>query len=232
MEEEEYFVPLQDQRVFGAGIKRKRVSFVPAATASQESSTSISPKTGDHYLSIVLPRKNSRSEDANPPESLVDATSNTSTNKAQSGTSLCKICHLAIENDEQFSVISTKAHESSIAHQVCLTHSHPPSHLDRNRYGLKYLSSYGWDPDSRLGLGADGNGIRIPIKAKLKNDTVGLGAERIKKSEQAKKPADMVHKLDARQVRKKELEAKKMRERLQEQFYRDEDVELYLRQLH
>ena len=98
--------------------------------------------------------------------------------------------------------------------------------MDRSRQGFKYLSSYGWDPDSRQGLGATGKGIRAPIKAKVKNDTVGLGA----KTKEAAKPLDAkVERLDAKQVRKKDMEDRRKRERLQEIFYRNDDVEKYLR---
>ena len=64
-DEEDYFIPLQDQRVFGAGIKRKRVQFVPSTDPNLTTTTSKSQKTassssiGDTYLSIVLPRSTS-----------------------------------------------------------------------------------------------------------------------------------------------------------------------------
>lgn len=119
-----------------------------------------------------------------------------------------------------------KPHETSLVHQVCLAHSHPPSHLDRNRAGVKYLSSYGWDPDSRLGLGAKGEGVRVPIKAKVKNDTVGLGVERAISKGQV--VAKKVERLDAKGLRRKELEGKKREKRLQQMFYGADDVEKYL----
>lgn len=108
---------------------------------------------------------------------------------------------------------------------VCLKHSHPPPDFDRTRPGLKYLSSYGWDPDSRLGLGASGEGIRAPIKVKIKNDTLGLGIElqdgvkaQIKKKES----------LNAKQARRKDSENKKKGEKLQELFYGNDDLQKYL----
>lgn len=43
-----------------------------------------------------------------------------------------------------------------------------------------------------------------------------------------KKKKDKVQKLDAKQVRKGHMEARKKREKLQEMFYQDEDVLRYL----
>lgn len=92
---------------------------------------------------------------------------------------------------------------------------------------MKYLTSYGWDPDSRLGLGAKGEGILAPVKAKVKSDTVGLGVV-FPKGVDKRKMEKKVEKLDAKRVRKMEEEGKKRRERLQELFYRNDDLERYL----
>ena len=119
---------------------------------------------------------------------------------------------------------SAQSHEASIAHMVCLKHSFPPSNLDRNRSGLRYLSAYGWDPDSRLGLGASSEGIRAPIKVKMKNDTVGLGVH----SKHDLKVQGRERSLDAKQTRLRDLENKKKRAILQEIFYGNEDVERFL----
>ena len=89
----------------------------------------------------------------------------------------CEICNFPINPQAATASTAIANHESTIAHMVCLAHSHPPSHLDRTRQGFKYLSAYGWDPDSRQGLGVTGEGIRAPVKAKMKNDTVGLGVK-------------------------------------------------------
>ena len=62
-DDEDYFVPLEDQRVFGAGIKRKRVPFVRAAgdlhTTAPSAPTSNTPtrSVADIYSSIVLSKK-------------------------------------------------------------------------------------------------------------------------------------------------------------------------------
>ena len=234
-EEYEYLVPLQDQRVFGAGIKRSRVPFVPARTDPPlPSISSPSRKIGEHYLSIVLkeagqangditPKKFSSEQVEAPAEGHMAAVSTEDSTESV----LCEICQLPIGHANRTMLSSSRPHEASLAHQVCLVHSHPPSHLDRTRKGLQYLSSYGWDPDSRLGLGVVGQGIRIPIKAKLKNNTLGLGAE---KNLQTQKPSEKKQKLDVKQVRRKEQESRRKRERLQELFYRNDDVERYLGQ--
>ncbi|KAI5295524.1 hypothetical protein KEM52_001102 [Ascosphaera acerosa] len=61
---DDYFLPLEDQRVFGAGIRRRRVKFVPAqnvdSTASQyqdnaDRAGSLPPSdVADRYLALVL----------------------------------------------------------------------------------------------------------------------------------------------------------------------------------
>ncbi|MCJ1472271.1 hypothetical protein MMC13_000918 [Lambiella insularis] len=220
--EDEYFVPLQDQRVFGAGIKRKRVNFIPAAPPPSAQPTSHTIKApAERYLSVVFknfedtqPRKdndNKRTVGAIP------------TNESAQRT-ICSICHLPVQLSAEISITS-RPHEASLAHQVCLTHSHPPSHLDRARPGLKYLSAYGWDPDSRAGLGAASDGILVPIKGKPKNNTVGLGAdvEGINNTIPSRS-----QKLDAGKLRKEAEKEKRKAHRLREMFYRNDDVEKYL----
>ena len=223
MDEEEYFIPLQDQRVFGAGIKRKRVNFVHPEKPSTSTPPQSSPTgtSSDLYLSIVFNRPDPSATNDLPSPSTPENSTQTFCPEASS-TPLCTICSLPL----QVPSTSTHPHEASLAHQVCLAHSYPPSYLDRTRPGFKYLTSYGWDPDSRLGLGATGAGIRVPIKGKVKNDTVGLGVEFGKKG---KKVIDKkVEKLDAKKVRKMDEVGRRKGERLREMFYRNDDVERYL----
>lgn len=226
--EEEYVVLAEDQRVFGAGIKRKRVQFVPAA-AVDVSQTALQPTTtrnaGDRYLSIVLPKEAKPSLDtADILESTADRAQAASQTTDIPNDGICDICKLPLNPD---STSSLQPHESSLVHQFCLEHSYPPSHLDRNRPGLRYLASYGYDPDSRLGLGARGEGIRAPLKGKVKHDTVGLGVE-LAKGKGLVGEAKAVKRLDAKGVRKKEAEDKKRREKLQEMFYGNGELEKYL----
>ena len=232
-EEDEDSIPLPDRRVSGAGIKRKRVASVPAASRLTSPPASTNTNVGDHYLSIVFPSKGtvrakdgqeiSNSSESFTPSSLVRVDSP----ETRSKDLVCEICDLPIQETESTGV-NFKPHQATIAHQVCLPHSFPPSHLDRKRHGLKYLSSYGWDPDGRLGLGATGEGIRAPIKVKIKNDNMGLGVKRLERFAVAKGSTAKVQKLDAKQVRIQELEAKRKAAKLQELFYRRDDVERYL----
>lgn len=250
MSDDEYEIPLQDQRVFGAGIKRKRIQFVPSSTSL---STTVAPQTtssgravANAYLSIVLPNK-SYSAPATP---SATASLLSPSDAATHDEDKCPICKLPLSSTPQVSATPSspsensinkpKPHESSIAHQICLPHSHPPSHLDRSRKGLAYLSSYGWDPDSRLGLGAQGQGIQFPIKTTAKDDKLGLGVivpEEVRCAKDAvtnsgkkigRNGKERVEKLDAGKIRKLEGEDRKRRQRLQEMFYQSEDVERYL----
>jgi hypothetical protein len=252
MSDDEYEIPLQDQRVFGAGIKRKRVKFVPSTTSSSNTlppSHTPAKSVSDLYLKLVLP-----GDRASEPSSRASISTQTSPtiepsqnvlkhpDEETSNPQVCEICNLPISESVEASSISensctfdstadprpvkARPHEASLAHQVCLTHSHPPSHLDRNRKGLAYLSSYGWDPDSRVGLGASGQGIQYPIKTKPKDDKLGIGVVLPGERERTKKEKPI--KLDAGEVRKLQEKDKKKAERLREMFYRNDDVERYL----
>ena len=240
-EDEDYFVPLEDQRVFGAGIRKKGVQFVRSSEyelGTTSSSVNHEPSNNSSaggdianaYLSIVLP-KNQEEERVQQSEDKDEITANTKTTNR-----LCQICNLPVNNPDP----NTNAHhETSIAHQVCLAHSHPPSHVDRTRHGFRYLSSFGWDPDSRVGLGPQGReGIREPVKAKVKHDMVGLGlsveedddipvSKRKKREEKEKRPAKP-EKLNAKQVRNAHFEARKKGDRLKEAFFLNDDVQKHL----
>ncbi|KKZ62047.1 hypothetical protein EMCG_03509 [[Emmonsia] crescens] len=245
-DDDEYFLPLEDQRVFGAGIKRKRVPFIPSSETSANTisssprgissctSSTLSPQSntsliGDKYLSIVL------SSALDTEKSEPYRTASTATSTSTSTPSLtCDICHLPLSpSPSPSSGKSTKytlnPHEATLAHQVCLPHSHPPSAIDRTRPGFKYLSALGWDPDSRLGLGSQGQGISVPLKPRVKHDTLGIGVKPPKPGEEkAGKAKKKMEKLNAKQVRKLEEEGKKKGERLREMFYAKEEVERYL----
>ena len=222
-EEEECFIPLVGQRVFGAGIKRKRIAFVPA-TSTENLTAPTTPETAsvaDRYLEIVL-KKGSKANDADSEPSRAS-----NAPPAPSIHTVCAVCKQPISADTGEAV---EAHESSIVHQLCLEHSHPPSHLDRQHVGLKYLTRYGWDPDSRLGLGARADGIRAPVKRRQKRDTVGIGFgeggedEMVKKS--AVKKEEKGVRLNATQVRAMNDESRKGAENLRHAFY-GQDLEKY-----
>ncbi|MCJ1311969.1 hypothetical protein MMC25_005643 [Agyrium rufum] len=231
-EPEEFFVPLTDQRVFGAGTKRKRVTFVPAATtgeniANGKTRCENGVSAADLYASIALKpdapipdRKLSTPKDSSEPTSQT-------VNSELEEFGLCPICNLPLA----VPFPSTHPHSALLTHQLSLPHSHPPSALSRTTVGAKYLSSYGWDPDSRLGLGARGEGRREPIKVKIKNDTLGLGTTVPvdKRSEEEKQRDKMKGKLvDAKKVRGLEGKGKRKAEKLREMFYGSEEVEKYL----
>ncbi|KAG9778846.1 hypothetical protein ABEF93_001896 [Exophiala dermatitidis] len=242
-DDEDYFLPVEDQRVFGAGIKRKRIAFVPAT--SSESSlptttarTSNSASAESRYLSIVLPKSNSEKANENNQAAASINAQGEQTHldpaKVRNEDVICPVCKQPIASTDGKPAM--EAHEASIAHQVCLEHSHPPSHLDREHVGLRYLETYGWNPDSRKGLGARQEGIRIPIKPKEKKDTAGLretlededhDIKTIQRKARAKKE-DKVVRLNAKQVRIKDMEAKKKAEKLRRAFYGGQDLEQYL----
>jgi G-patch domain len=218
-EDDEYFLPLQDQQVFGAGIRRKRVPFVRAESEPPRASQAPpKPGLGDRYLSIVLPRSPAVTE--NVPKQSTDEAEDTATPDKV----VCAVCRLPTRPTTSSGL--TKPHESSLAHQVCLSHSHPPCHLDRENIGLKYLSSYGWDPDARRGLGATETGIRVPIKSRIKNNTVGLGVkdtDRVRVQKEAKEKV----RLNAKQMRQQQAAGKEREMQLRDAFY-GKDLEAYL----
>ncbi|KAK7956971.1 G-patch domain-containing protein [Apiospora aurea] len=203
-------IPLEHKKPFSAGLRRKLIQFVPAsaeetASTEQNRATSTPAKSiEDIYLNIVMPPRDTASA---PPESPASHR-------------ICELCQLPVDGG------ATASHETSIAHQVYLEHSHPPSALDRSRMGLAVLQSQGWDPDARKGLGVAQQGVQYPIKAKQKEDTLGIGVQVPKDLEKWKK--EKPQNLDAAKVRKKVAEDKKRREKLQRQFYGNPDIEKYL----
>lgn len=268
-DDEDYFLPLEDQRVFGAGIRRKRVPFVRSSehelntTSTNTSTTSTGPGTGpgpsiaDKYLSIVLPKGGEEKPDPSTAEE-----SAAERDREQEQGPVCEICNFPLpapaptptnnaDTNADPDLTLRKKHDASLAHQLCLAHSHPPSHFDRTRHGLRYLSAYGWDPDSRLGLGMPGReGIRAPIQGRVKVDTVGLGVRadneedgsghgpggvkrrererRVKESVEGRRGRVGKQKLNAKEVRRGDAETRKKGEKLSEMFYRSEDLGRYL----
>ncbi|RYP72063.1 hypothetical protein DL770_008020 [Monosporascus sp. CRB-9-2] len=216
----EYDIPLQDKRPFGSGLKRKRVVFVPASSGSlntTEESTDLKPSKSisDLYLSLVLPK---------------DGTQDTSRAASEPlRPTVCEVCNLPLGKSPAVPSeikTTTRPHEASLAHQVCMAHSHPPSALDRSRMGMSVLQSQGWDPDARRGLGASQQGIQFPLKAKPKEDNLGIGVEVPKDFVPKKK--EKVQTYDAKRVRKMVAEDRKRLEKLREQVFGNSDVEKYL----
>lgn len=202
---ETYTVPLREPTYYGAGVKKQGITFVPASTPTIDLSTDTQKPVDirDRYLEIVFGKK---------PESDQDQV-------ATSSTSTCGICRLPVRS------ANAVAHETSLAHQVCLEHIHPPSAIDRTRKGAAYLKEMGWDLDSRKGLGASGDGRLYPIQPKEKADKAGIG-----RSSTPKPAAPKVQKklLNPKELRKLETEKKKRDQRLHDMFYTDERVARYL----
>lgn len=215
-EDEEDEMPLHQQRAFGTGLHRKPIAFLPAkegALSSVNEAPAPSRSVADMYLDIVLAK---------------DGESG-STAAAAAPSNMCEVCQLPMNTESagpSFGNPNARPHEASLAHQVCLTHSHPPSALDRSRMGLTVLQSQGWDPDSRKGLGAVQQGMQFPIKAKEKKDNLGIGVK--VPTNLGAYTKEKPQRLDAGKVRKMAAEDKKRRERLQRQFYGNGEVEKYL----
>ena len=230
----EYDIPLQHKRPFGSGLKRKRVVFVPASSGdlnSTEESTRPAPSKSisDLYLSLVLPKDSDPDAGRTAPEPGEPA--------------VCEVCRLPLLDESEdpggrggggARPSVTRPHEASIAHQVCMSHSHPPSALDRSRMGMSVLQSQGWDPDARRGLGASQQGIQFPLKARPKDDTLGIGVEVPKdfvppKTRKGKgKGTEKAQTYDAKKVRKMVADDRKRKESLRERIFGNSDIEKYL----
>jgi len=220
--------PLHRHRAFGAGIKRRRIDFVPQSASSEvtTASTTLKQGAGDLYLSIVLSKKARGGEKAEAAQQIKDpreeAEKATTVDPTESPEdippTICSICNRPITT-------SVSQHESTLHHQLSLPHSHPPSSIDRTSRGLGYLSSYGWDPDARLGLGASGAGRLHPVRAtdRSDKDKLGLGA-----SQKTILKAMKEKKLDAAETKKKEEEVKARAARLRQLVFNSDEVNRHL----
>jgi hypothetical protein len=93
--------------------------------------------------------------------------------------------------------------------------------------GLRTLAAQGWDPDARVGLGREGEGLRYPIKTKAKEDTLGIGATM---PEPGSVPVrERPKPLSAKERKALEEKEKRRAERLQGEIFGSVDVERYLR---
>ena len=81
-----------------------------------------------------------------------------------------------------------------------------------------------------MGLGRDGSEGRLaPLKAKEKNDTLGLGLKISRKKTQATESGDRKPvRMDAKSVRKRAIEEKRREEKMREMLWGREDVARYL----
>lgn len=210
-------VPLHHKKPFGSGLRRNEIKFVPASTedpsvTSRENNRPNGTSVSDFYLNMVLKKQ---ADDSSPTDR---------TKPEADEPPICEICKLPLATNAK----NTTHHEASIAHQVCLAHSHPPSAVDRTRMGLSVLESQGWDPDARLGLGADGQGAQFPIKVRPKDDNLGIGVVVPKDFGRMKKQKEKPKQLDAGKVRKMAAEDRRRTDKLQQQIFGRVDLERYL----
>ncbi|GAB1318886.1 hypothetical protein MFIFM68171_09096 [Madurella fahalii] len=219
-------IPLQLKRPFGSGLHKKAIAFVPASdTGGQLKSVSDTPanrpqhNVADIYLSMVLSEDAQKKPSTPPPLKTKSSNNNNPIPDDGEPPQLCPLCSLPLTSSESV------PHEQSFAHQVCLPHSHPPSALDRKRMGLAYLATHGWDPDARRGLGAEQQGIQFPVKAKVKDDYLGVGMH-IPKGLPPPKKKELL--LDAKKVRKMAMEEKRRAARVREELFGDGRLEKYL----
>lgn len=226
MSEDEYDefddIPLQHKKPFGSGLRRNEIKFVPAATedpqvTAQAGGKSHGQSISDFYLNMVLKKSESVTSESSAAEGTV--------------VEVCEICKIPLtatpETNRNAASGKSSHHQASIAHQVCIAHSHPPSALDRTRMGLSVLESQGWNPDSRAGLGAAGQGMQYPIKVKPKDNNLGIGVV-VPKDFQVKKEKEKPKLLDAKKVRKMAAEDRKRTDKLQKQIFGKIDLEKYL----
>jgi hypothetical protein len=216
--DDEYTIPLAYPAPYGAGLKKKGIKFVSAGTLTSSNDTQ--PRSGDDiadaYLSLVLDRPRATST------STADAALDKNMEEAPA---TCQTCNLPLKNAEGIQ------HHTSLAHQVSLAHVHPPNAIDRSRKGFAYLENQGWDPDSRLGLGAQGEGILRPVAASEKKDKAGIG-DTSRSPTPGKVAAAKVqkgpHGLDPKALKKLEQQREKRGKRLHQMFYTNDEVAKYL----
>lgn len=196
-------VPLHHKTPFGAGLKHRRVEFVRATEREPGSEAQDEEERGraasDLYASIFL---------GGPSEAGAAAAAGAAAKEPDG--EMCAVCALPVTP-------LLRQHEASLAH------SHPPAALDRARMGLRTLQAQGWDPDARRGLGAAGQGERVPVKARAKHDLLSVGAS----PSQAPSPAP--RRPSAKEARDEAARAQMRAEWLQAELFRSVDVERYLR---
>nr|POE98784.1 hypothetical protein CFP56_73662 [Quercus suber] len=211
--DDEYEIPLRDQRYFGAGLKRKRINFVPAtSTVSNQASGSASRSgaaVAAAYLAIVMKK------DAHKPQEPLNPEKDTPTDE-ENPAEICSVCKHAILDSH---------HDSTMTHRKHLPPPQSHWHIDRTRKSLAILQAQGWDPDSGKGLGKLGaEGRLYPVKITNKyTGRAGLGSKLASVKEVVKK-----EKLDAGKARQKYADDRKKAQELRNIFYGSDDVERHL----
>ncbi|KAK6363476.1 hypothetical protein TWF730_000908 [Orbilia blumenaviensis] len=156
----------------------------------------------------------SHSEDTvvRPAEAVVEPTMETPGGVDE----ICSTCNSRVTNWE--------SHVRTTAHMFSSKHSKTPHHWNRQSEGYKHMVKLGWDPDSRDGLGAKGQGTRYPVKATPKKDNLGIGA---KPSKSIRDNADSVS--DTNPKRPRLLTAKQMQRLEKAERAARQDLHDYLR---
>ncbi|KAF3924060.1 hypothetical protein ABW21_db0208158 [Orbilia brochopaga] len=121
-------------------------------------------------------------------------------------------------------VTDWKAHVRTTVHMASEEHSKPPHHLNRQSEGYKHMVKMGWDPDASKGLGAEGQGIRFPVKSTMKKDNLGVGA---KAPKSIRDTAEDVS--DSNAKRQRLLSAKEMQRLEKAERAAKQDLHRYLR---
>lgn len=198
-------VPFVEQPAYGRKLWKKPINFVPASNSTPLAAPSKldGRSFAEQYLAIVFPNGQP------PPKTDAFPT--------------CGICGAPVKESDH------RMHYLSPIHQAALPEIHTPSGIDRTRLGLKLLQRHGFDVDSRMGLGATGQGMLFPIVPREKRDKLGLGVDKKmveKERKEALAPKGVT--LDAGQVRKLDAQQKKRHEKLQDMFYGDDKLDRYL----
>ncbi|KAK9383890.1 uncharacterized protein V2V93DRAFT_389598 [Kockiozyma suomiensis] len=124
-------------------------------------------------------------------------------------------------------VNTTSSSETSIARLLEKPLAEPPIArlpVDENSAGHRYLERYGWEPLQPRGLGARGReGRRVPVKAQIRPDNSGIGAQVQLKpaSSKIKEPAKKIKKAERkRRLREKALKEERERKQLYDEIVR------------
>ncbi|KAI5805201.1 hypothetical protein EDC01DRAFT_784269 [Geopyxis carbonaria] len=203
----------------GAAVAAAYLRIVGAAGPPPSTTTS-TPTT-----STTTPTSTSSSTPSTttPTDTDIGTTATTGATPPSEVCSVCETCGLPVGADPA-------AHLRTTAHQSAEPHSHPPHPLARSSVGLRILEGQGWDPDARVGLGADGRGVRYPVKAVKREGRGGVGddGKEVGKGKEVKGKV-RVEKLGAKEARKGDIERRKVRERVAREMRGGMDVEAFLR---
>ncbi|KAL1896930.1 hypothetical protein Cpir12675_002578 [Ceratocystis pirilliformis] len=226
-------IPLCLKTPFSSGIRRQKVAFVKASLPGDLPDNHRSTKTGDSnvsdlYLQLVAGAGSASEKVTDYENELESPEPASATTASTSEVTMCDVCKITVDTSQGHN--RWNEHEASVAHELSLPHSHPPSALDRSRMGLGYLKSYGWDPDSRRGLGVAEQGMQYPIKAKVKDGNLGIG---YKDSSVGVGTGTGVskakpHVLTARERHRARQKEQETARRLHEEFFYNDDVLRYL----